>query len=141
MSQTKNTPQPRPDARTFSIGELARELDVTTRTIRFYEDMGLLTPRRRGQTRIYSPADRVRLKLILRGKRLGFSLAESRELIELYNPASDNNRGQLQALMDKIHEKRAQLTQQLHDIEVMQLELDEAEQRCRETMQRITHHN
>jgi DNA-binding transcriptional MerR regulator len=141
MSQTKNTPQPRPDARTFSIGELARELDVTTRTIRFYEDMGLLTPRRRGQTRIYSPADRVRLKLILRGKRLGFSLAESRELIELYNPASDNNRGQLQALMDKIHEKRAQLTQQLHDIEVMQLELDEAEQRCRETMQRITHNN
>ncbi|AJD48144.1 transcriptional regulator [Isoalcanivorax pacificus W11-5] len=141
MSQRKTTPQPRPDARTYSIGELARELDVTTRTIRFYEDMGLLTPRRRGQTRVYSPADRVRLKLILRGKRLGFSLAESRELIELYSPGSDNNRGQLQALMDKIHEKRAQLTQQLHDIEVMQLELDEAEQRCLDTLQRITDNN
>ncbi len=141
MSQRKTTPPPRPDARTYSIGELARELDVTTRTIRFYEDMGLLTPRRRGQTRIYSPADRVRLKLILRGKRLGFSLAESRELIELYSPGSDNNRGQLQALMDKIHEKRAQLTQQLHDIEVMQLELDEAEQRCLDTLQRITDNN
>ena len=130
MSQRKTTPPPRPDARTYSIGELARELDVTTRTIRFYEDMGLLTPRRR-----------VRLKLILRGKRLGFSLAESRELIELYSPGSDNNRGQLQALMDKIHEKRAQLTQQLHDIEVMQLELDEAEQRCLDTLQRITDNN
>ena len=141
MSQTRKTATARPDARTFSIGELARELDVTTRTIRFYEDMGLLTPRRRGQTRIYSPADRVRLKLILRGKRLGFSLAESRELIELYSPGSDNNRGQLQALMDKIQEKRAQLTQQLHDIEVMQLELDEAEQRCRDTLQRITDNN
>ncbi|WP_111656702.1 MerR family transcriptional regulator [Isoalcanivorax indicus] len=122
------------ERKTYSIGELARELDITTRTIRFYEDMGLLSPRRRGQTRIYSPADRVRLKLILRGKRLGFSLAESRELIELYRPDRDNNQIQLQALLDKIQEKRDQLLRQLHDIEVMQIELDEAEQRCRDAM-------
>lgn len=123
------------DRKTFSIGELARELEITTRTIRFYEDMELLSPRRKGQTRIYSPADRVRLKLILRGKRLGFSLAESRELIELYRPDTDNNQIQLQALLDKIHEKRAQLAQQLNDIHAMQQELDQAEQRCLDAMQ------
>ncbi|MCC1496363.1 MerR family DNA-binding transcriptional regulator [Alcanivorax sp. 1008] len=114
----------------WSIGDLAREFDVTTRTIRFYEDEGLLQPERRGQTRVYSAADRTALKLILRGKRLGFSLAESRQLIQMYNP--DANRAQLEALLGKIHERRAQLIQQLRDIEVMQLELDEAEQRCLE---------
>ena len=71
------------DARTFSISELAREFDVTTRSIRFYEDQGLLNPTRQGQTRIYSRQDRVRLKLTLRGKRLGFSLADIRELFDL----------------------------------------------------------
>lgn len=116
----------------WSIGELAREFDVTTRTIRFYEDEGLLHPTRRGQTRIYSAADRTALKLILRGKRLGFSLAESRQLIQMYNPAA--NRAQLEALLAKIQERRAQLAQQLRDIEVMQLELDEAEQRCLEAL-------
>lgn len=114
----------------WGIGELAREFDVTTRTIRFYEDEGLLQPRRRGQTRIYSSADRTTLKLILRGKRLGFSLAESRQLIQMYNP--DANRAQLDALLSKIHERRAQLAAQLRDIEMMQRELDEAEQRCLE---------
>lgn len=114
----------------WGIGELAREFDVTTRTIRFYEDEGLLQPSRRGQTRIYSSADRTTLKLILRGKRLGFSLAESRQLIQMYNP--DANRAQLDALLSKIHERRAQLNLQLRDIEMMQRELDEAEQRCLE---------
>lgn len=114
---------------TYSIGELAREFDVTTRTIRFYEDQGLVTPQRRGQTRVFTPADRVTLKLILRGKRLGFSLAESRELIRMYQPQGDN-RSQLLALQGKIHQRRAQLEQQLRDIQVMQRELDDAEQRC-----------
>src|SRR5690554_8102312 len=72
-------------SRTYSISELASEFDVTTRSIRFYEDQGLLHPTRRGQTRIYSSKDRVRLKLILRGKRLGFSLAETRELFDLWD--------------------------------------------------------
>ena len=119
-------------SRTYSIGDLAREFDVTTRTIRFYEDEGLLAPQRIGQKRIYRPADRVKLKLILRGKRLGFSLAESRELIEMYNP--DANAAQLEALLARIHERRQQLEQQLHDIKVLKLELDEAEQRCRDAM-------
>ena len=118
---------------TYSIGELAREFDVTTRTIRFYEDQGLLSPRRRGQTRIYSPADRTTLKLILRGKRLGFSLAESRDLIRMYRPASDN-RQQLEALLERIADKRAQLERQLADIRVLQTELDDAEARPRQAL-------
>ncbi len=115
--------------KTYSIGELAREFDVTTRTIRFYEDQGLVTPARRGQTRVYSPADRVTLKLILRGKRLGFSLAESREIISMYQPQGDN-RQQLEALRQRIQQRRSQLEQQLHDIQAMQQELDDVEQRC-----------
>ncbi len=114
---------------TYSIGELAREFDVTTRTIRFYEDQNLVNPARRGQTRVYSPADRVTLKLILRGKRLGFSLAESRELIQMYQPSGDN-RNQLLALQDKIQQRRDQLNQQLRDIQALQQELDDADQRC-----------
>ena len=122
--------------KTYGIGELAREFDVTTRTIRFYEDQGLLHPKRKGQTRIYSSADRVWLKLILRGKRLGLSLAESREVISLYQPSGDN-RHQLQALLDKIAEKRAQLEQQLRDIQAMQREMDEAERRTREAIEQL----
>ncbi len=129
---TKATNKPR-----WSIGELARELDITTRTIRYYEDMGLLSPERKGQTRIYSPADRVRLKLILRGKRLGFSLEESRDLIEMYSPDGTNNRAQLSAVLDKIEARRAQLAQQLRDIQATQQELDEAEQRCRQAMSEL----
>lgn len=121
---------------TYSIGELAREFDVTTRTIRFYEDQGLVSPERQGQTRIYSPADRVTLKLILRGKRLGFSLAESRELIGMYQPQGDN-RHQLQALQSKIQERREQLEQQLRDIHALQQELDDAEQRCVDAMNEL----
>ncbi|QLC72302.1 MerR family DNA-binding transcriptional regulator [Pseudomonas sp. LPB0260] len=113
----------------YSISDLARELDITTRAIRFYEEQGMLSPERRGQERIYSAKDKVTLKLILRGKRIGFSLAECKELIELYDP-SHGNRKQLETFMDKIAERRAQLQQQLLDIQQMQLELDTAEERC-----------
>lgn len=119
--------------RFFSISDFAKEFDITTRTIRFYEEAGMLSPRREGQTRIYSEQDRVRLKLILRGKRLGLSLAESRDLIDMYDPSS-NNTQQLEALIDKINERRKLLRQQLEDIEVIQLELDEAEERCQRAM-------
>ena len=85
----------------YSIRDLSRDFDVTTRTLRFYEEKGLLEPERLGQKRLYTAADRVRLKLILRGKRLGFSLDESAELIAMYDPES-NNAPQLQALIDKI---------------------------------------
>ncbi|WP_339805849.1 MerR family DNA-binding transcriptional regulator [uncultured Marinobacter sp.] len=116
-----------------TISDLAREFDVTTRTIRFYEESGLLTPERDGQTRLYSDADRVKLKLILRGKRLGFSLSESRELIEMYDPDSDN-RHQINALLGKIQKRREHLEAQLRDIQIMQDELDEAEAKCREAL-------
>lgn len=119
-----------PMSQTYSISDLAREFDVTTRTIRFYEDEGLLTPERRGQTRIYSARDRVLLKLILRGKRLGFSLAECGELFNLYDPAH-GNQAQYQLMLDKLSERRRALEQQMHDIRLMQIELDTAEARIR----------
>lgn len=114
---------------TYTISDLARELDVTPRTIRFYEEQGMLAPDRRGQERVFSPRDLVTLKLILRGKRIGFSLAECKELIDLYDPSS-GNRKQLETFMSKIAARRAQLEQQLLDIQQMQLELDTAEERC-----------
>jgi DNA-binding transcriptional MerR regulator len=115
---------------TYSISDLARELDITTRTIRFYEEQGMLSPERRGLERIYSAKDKVTLKLILRGKRIGFSLAECRDLIGLYDPTGDNQK-QLTTMLQKIAERRAQLDQQLLDIQQMQLELDTAEERCK----------
>ena len=116
-------------ATTYSISDLARELDITTRAIRFYEEQGMLAPERRGQERVYSAKDKVTLKLILRGKRIGFSLAECRELIELYDPET-GSRKQLETFMGKIAERRLQLELQLLDIQQMQLELDTAEERC-----------
>ncbi len=102
----------------FSISDLAKEFDVTTRTIRFYEEKGLLTPKRQGGSRIYSAADRVKLKLILRGKRLGLSLDEGREIIEMYQPEG-NNAEQIESLIIKIRQKKQSLIEQLRDIEVM----------------------
>jgi len=115
---------------TYSISDLARELDITTRTIRFYEEQGMLSPERRGLERVYSARDKVTLKLILRGKRIGFSLAECRDLIGLYDPSGDNQK-QLVTMLDKITERREQLDQQLLDIQQMRLELDTAEERCK----------
>lgn len=122
------------EAVSYSISDLAREFDITTRTIRFYEDKGLISPQRRGQTRVYSPEDRVRLKLILRGKRLGFSLDESREIIDMYDPAHGNVE-QLQRLLQRIEQKRAQLKQQLRDIESLMGELDDVEVRARGSLE------
>lgn len=113
----------------FTISDLAAEFDVTTRTIRFYEEKGLLSPARKGSTRIYSAADRVKLQLIIRGKRLGLTLEESRDIIAMYDPAH-GNREQLQSLIHKIRAKRTQLQQQLHDIEQMMLDLRAAEEKC-----------
>lgn len=122
---------------TYSISDLSKEFDVTTRTIRFYESEGLLSPSRDGQKRIYTDQDRVNLKLIIRGKRLGFSLSESKALIDLYDPASGNTK-QLSTLLEKIEHQRSLLAQQMVDIELMQVELDEAERRCREAYSNAT---
>jgi DNA-binding transcriptional MerR regulator len=115
--------------KTYSISALAQEFQVTTRTIRFYEEKGLLSPNRLGTARNYSAADRTCLKLILRGKRLGFTLDESRDIISLYNPAAGNLQ-QLQRLMDKIRARQQLLEHQLSDIAAMQRELRDAEQKC-----------
>ncbi|WP_022958008.1 MerR family transcriptional regulator [Spongiibacter tropicus] len=123
-------------SRQYSISELASEFDITTRSIRFYEEKGLLRPTRNGQTRIYSAADRTKLRLILRGKRLGLSLEESRDIIEMYDPQRDNS-PQLQRLIDKIREKREMLQRQLRDIETLLQDLDDAEARCVDALQTI----
>ncbi|TKB43089.1 MerR family transcriptional regulator [Thalassotalea mangrovi] len=122
---------------TFSISDLAKEFDVTTRSIRFYEDQGLLSPERRGQTRIYNRRDRVRLKLILRGKRLGFSLAETGRLFNLYD-TDKTSTSQLDTIMELISEKKSALHQQLDDIKVVLMELSTLEQRCKQARQDLT---
>ena len=124
-------------SKTYSISELASEFDVTTRSIRFYEDQKLLHPTRRGQTRIYSSQDRVRLKLTLRGKRLGFSLAEIRELFELWDETRSGSEKQLQLMLSKISERKAALEQQMKDITMVQLELESAEIRCRQALEEL----
>ncbi len=119
---------------TWSINDLSREFDITPRSIRFYEAEGLLFPKRSGQRRIYSKKDRVRLKLILRGKRLGFSLAETRELFELYDESASNNDKQLQVMIHKVRERQAALEQHLVDLRIVQEELRNAEERCLNAM-------
>lgn len=113
----------------YTIRELAEEFDVTTRALRFYEEKGLLQPARSKQTRTYSAADRTRLKLILRGKRLGLTLEESSDIIRMYDPEA-GNRQQLETLLSKIRDKRAQLREQQKDLELMLLDLRDAEERC-----------
>lgn len=114
---------------TYTIGELAQEFEVTTRAIRFYEDQGLLSPARNGQARVYSIRDRVRLKLVLRGKRLGFSLGEIGGMLDLYD-ADPSEVGQLQYFVSKLDERRAQLNQQQQDIQITLKELDDIAAQC-----------
>jgi DNA-binding transcriptional MerR regulator len=118
------------DTSTWSIAELAAAYGVTLRTIRFYEDKGLLTPERRGTARLYHPRDKVRLGLILRGKRLGFSLDEISTIVDMYD-AEPGEEGQLVYLLDQIGSRRAELEQRRRDIDETLLELAEVERRCR----------
>lgn len=118
---------------TYSISALAKEFGVTTRTIRHYEDQGLLSPTREGTNRIFTGRDRVRLKLALRGKRLGFSLAEIRELFELYDVSRDERR-QLEEFLIRLERRRAHLEQQREDIEVMLNEIDFFANQCRQLL-------
>ena len=114
----------------YSIQELSREFDVTPRTLRFYEDKGLLAPERRGQTRVYRDRDRVRLQLTLRGKRLGLSLDECKDIIDLYDPTRPGDARQLVRLFQRIREHRARLLDQLRDIEATLRAMDEHEANC-----------
>ena len=115
---------------TYTITELAREFGLTTRAIRFYEDHGLIAPTRAGRNRVYGNRDKVRLKLTLRGKRLGLSLSEIRELIDLYDAAKDE-RAQVERLQQVLQKRRSILEQQREDIEVVLGEIAAFEEQCR----------
>jgi DNA-binding transcriptional MerR regulator len=122
---TKNDPND-----TFSIRDLADEFDITTRTIRFYEDKGLVMPTRQGQRRIYHKRDKARLKLILRGKRLGFSLDEIVRLVSLYETPNDKL-PQLQVYLETLQGHKKTLLQQKEDLEQTLIELESAENECK----------
>jgi DNA-binding transcriptional MerR regulator len=117
-------------AETFTISDLAREFALTTRAIRFYEDEGLLSPLRRGRARIYSERERVRIKLILRGKRLGLALSEIRELFDLY-ATTRNERPQLEKFLVILADRRSMLVQQREDIDAVLVEIAGLERDCR----------
>ncbi len=115
---------------TFTITELAAEFDITPRAIRFYEEAGLLEPGRKGRNRVYTPRDRTRLKLTLRGKRLGLPLQEIKELVDMYDSQS-SAAPQLRAFLATLARHRQQLEQQRDDIEVTLAEIRQHEKRCR----------
>ncbi len=123
----------RGDTLRFTITELAQEFDVTPRAIRFYEDMGLIAPSRAGRNRVYSQRDRTRLKLTLRGKRLGLSLQEIKQLVDMYDSPSDNSQ-QLDAFLVVLAEHRAQLERQREDLELTLSEIAKHEARCRKLL-------
>ncbi|CAH0340963.1 MerR family DNA-binding transcriptional regulator [Rhizobium sp. CECT 9324] len=113
----------------YSITELTREFGVSTRTLRFYEDEGLLHPERRGRTRLYRSADRRLLQEILRGRRIGFTIAEIREIVHVYKEPPGEI-GQLKLMMKRIDEKREELRQKRRDIDETLTELNNAEEAC-----------
>lgn len=117
----------------YSITELTREFDISTRTLRFYEDEGLIRPARRGRTRLYRPADRHLLKQILRGKRLGFSINEIKDVLKMYREPPGEI-GQLNLLISKVEEKREELRQKRRDIEETLAELNRVEETCVERL-------
>ncbi|KXF77386.1 MerR family transcriptional regulator [Paramesorhizobium deserti] len=117
----------------YTITELTREFGISTRTLRFYEDEGLIHPVRRGRTRLFRPSDRHLLKQILRGKRLGFSIAEIHEIIQMYREPP-GEAGQLRLLMKRVEEKRGNLRQKRRDIEETLNELDQIEEACIERL-------
>jgi DNA-binding transcriptional MerR regulator len=121
---------------TYSISDLASEFSVTNRTIRFYEEKGYLGPKRVGTRRVYSATDRTRLRLILRGKRLGLSLDETGELIRMYG-SPGNNRKQLQKFVVLIGEKRADLERKRRDLEMLLSDLNGVEDKCLEALKEI----
>jgi len=117
----------------YSISELTKEFDISTRTLRFYEDEGLIAPVRRGRTRLFRPSDRHLIRQILRGKRLGFSINEIREIIQIYKEPPGEV-GQLKLLITRINEKKDDLRQKRRDLEETLAELEQAEESCVERL-------
>lgn len=137
MSQSRSDDsKPRPDAAehgknvTWTISELAQEFGITPRTIRFYEDQGIVSPTREGRNRIYHPRDRTRLKLALRGKRMGFQLSEILDLINMYDASPDNTDAQLQHYVSVLKKHRATLEQQRRDLDLTLSEIENQLAHC-----------
>ena len=116
---------------TWTVRELADELGVTTRTLRFYEAEGLIAPLRRGTVRVYNQRDRARLRLILRGKRFGMSLGECREIVDMYDGAATSEQRQLQTLLGRLDEISADLRERQADLRRTLAEVDEVAGQCR----------
>ncbi|MEO7261950.1 MAG: MerR family DNA-binding transcriptional regulator [Jatrophihabitantaceae bacterium] len=123
---------------TWSVGELADELGITTRTLRFYEAEGLITPARAGSARIYDHRDRARIRLILRGKRFGMSLSEIREIVDMYDGAASSERRQLETLLSRLDEITADLTARQRDLKRTMSEVGEVAQRCRDRLAQLS---
>ncbi|MDP3538113.1 MAG: MerR family DNA-binding transcriptional regulator [Azonexus sp.] len=119
----------------FAISDLAREFGITPRTIRFWEDQGILSPEREGSKRVFTRRDRARLKMALRGKRLGLSLAEIKDLIGMYESTEDET-PQLLECLRVISSRRAALEQQREDIEAMLAEISQFEAQCQQELTR-----
>jgi len=120
----------------FTISELSREFGITTRAMRFYEDQGLLSPSRVGTARIYSHRDRVRLKLVLRGKRLGFSLKEVANILDMYD-SEPGETGQLRYMLQRLQDQREALQKQRDDIDLTLAELEVIESQCRQRLNSV----
>jgi DNA-binding transcriptional MerR regulator len=129
----ESTARPQEGAGVSTITELAQEFDITPRAIRFYEAVGLLAPDRAGRNRVYTPRDRTRLKLTLRGKRLGLSLQDIKQLVDMYDSAADTV-PQLQAFLEMLGAHRRLLEQQREDIEITLAEIAQHETRCRQLL-------
>ena len=121
---------------TWTISELAKEFDITPRTIRFYEDQGILSPGREGRQRVYTARDRTRLKLALRGKRLGFPLSDIRELITMYDEPRDTE-PQLALYLQVLAKHRQMLEQQRKDIEDTLAEIQAQEAKCSDLLKQL----
>ena len=123
---------------TWTVGELADELGVTTRTLRFYEAEGLIAPGRAGSARVYDHRDRARIRLILRGKRFGMSLSEIREIVDMYDGAASSERRQLETLLTRLDEITADLTARQRDLNRTMSEVGEVAQQCRDRLAQLS---
>jgi DNA-binding transcriptional MerR regulator len=121
--------------RTWTVGELADELGVTTRTLRFYEQEGLIAPERRGTVRIFHPRDHARMRLILRGKRFGMSLPEIREIVDMYDGAATSERRQLEVLLSRLGDIREDLRQRASDLRRILAEIETVAEQCRSRLE------
>jgi len=124
----------------YTISDLAKEFGVTTRTIRFYEEKGLIKPLREGQKRLYNAADRTRIRLILRGKRIGMTLQECVEFIDMYDPERDNV-DQLHSLIKNVKARRRRLLEQKKDIDDALGGLDEVQALCEQSLHNAASNN